>query len=184
MTKPRTPRILRRFADSTRGVAAIEFAAILPVLAIIFLASFDGARALATYMKVRAATYALGSITNQYATIASTDMSSILGAVTVVMSPYNTGNTSVTVSQIKINGSGTASVEWSANQGGSVLTTAPTLPSAMVVDSSYLIYAQVSNTFTPMFGFFGSGGITFTDYLYVTPRSVTCIIYTPVSGTC
>ncbi len=32
----------RRFAASTRGVAAIEFAMVLPVLAVIFLSTFDG----------------------------------------------------------------------------------------------------------------------------------------------
>lgn len=183
---PRIPRIFRRFGYSTGGVAAIEFAAILPVLSIIFLATFDGGRAIATYMKVRAATYSLASITNQYATIASTDMSGIMLATSVVMAPYNTGTPSVTISQITINNKGKAKIEWSANQGGTARTVGSSIspPAAMVVNSSYLILAEVSNTFTPMFGFFGSGGITFSDYLYVTPRSVSCIVYTPQSGTC
>jgi len=183
---PRTPRIFRRFGDSTDGVAAIEFAAILPVLSIIFLATFDGGRAIATYMKVRAATYSLASITNQYATIASTDMSGIMLATSVVMAPYNTATPSVTISQIQINSSGVAKIEWSANQGGTAHTVGTTVspPSAMVVNGSYLVLAEVSNTFTPMFGFFGSGGITFSDNLYVTPRSVSCIVYTPQSSSC
>jgi len=36
-------RLYRRFAASTRGVAAIEFDMILTILATLFLASFDGA---------------------------------------------------------------------------------------------------------------------------------------------
>ena len=75
----RLQRLYRRFAASTRGVAAIEFAMILPVLATLFLASFDGGRALAVYMKVRAATYSLDAITNQYQTIASADMTTYRG---------------------------------------------------------------------------------------------------------
>ena len=35
-------RLRRRFLASTRGVAAIEFAMILPVLATLLLATFDG----------------------------------------------------------------------------------------------------------------------------------------------
>ena len=177
----------RYFSGATSGVAAIEFAAILPVMSIIFLASFDGGRAIAAYMKVRSATYDLASITNQYATIASSDMTAILGATSVVMAPYNSATPAVTVSQIKINGSGVAKVEWSATQGGTALTvgsTVSSLPSALVVNSTYLIFAQVSYTYTPLFGFFGSGGLTFSDNLYVTPRSVSCVVYTPQSSTC
>ena len=185
----KTPQILRRFGRSTCGVAAIEFAAILPVLAIIFLATFDGGRAIATYMKVRAATYALASITNQYSTIASSDMTSILGASSVVMAPYNASTPVVTVSQLIVNAStGKATVTWSASQGGtpraaaSSITPAP--PATIAIKGSYLIFAEVSYTYTPLFGFFGSGGITFSDNLYTTPRAVSCIVYTPQSTTC
>lgn len=65
---PGLVRLYRRFIASTRGVVAIEFAAILPVLLIILLATFDGGRAIVAYMKVRAATYVLASVTNQYST--------------------------------------------------------------------------------------------------------------------
>ena len=61
-------RLYRRFIASTRGVVAIEFAAILPVLLLMLLATFDGGNAIAVYMKVRAATYVLASVTNQYST--------------------------------------------------------------------------------------------------------------------
>jgi Flp pilus assembly protein TadG len=179
-------RVCRRFSASTRGVAAIEFAAILPVLVIIFLATFDGGRAIAVYMKVRSATYALASITNQYATIASADMTSILGATSVVMAPYNSASPVVKISQITISNKGVATIEWSATQGGTARTVGSSIspPSAMIVDSSYLILAEVSDTYTPLFGFFGSGGITFSDNLYLTPRGVSCIVYTPQSSSC
>jgi Flp pilus assembly protein TadG len=176
----------RRFAASTRGVAAIEFAMVLPVLAVIFLSTFDGGRGLAAYMKVRAATYGLAAITNQYATIQSTDMTAILGATSVVMAPYNSATPAVTVSQIKINGSGVAKIEWSATQGGTARTvnSTVTVPTSLDVNNSYLIFAEVSYTYTPLFGFFGSGGITLSDNLYATPRSVSCVVYVPQSSTC
>jgi Flp pilus assembly protein TadG len=179
-------KLCRYFAKSNRGVAAIEFAAIVPVLSIIFLASFDGGRAIAAYMKVRAATYALASITNQYSTMAASDMTAVLAATSVVMAPYNSGTPAVTVSQIKISG-GSATIEWSATQGGTARTVGTSIspPSAISVNGSYLIFAEVSYTYTPLFGFFGSrSGIALSDNLYVTPRSVSCIVYTPQSSSC
>ena len=60
--------ICRRFGASTRGIAAVEFALILPVLMVLFLSTFDAANGIAVYMKVRSASYVLAAITNQYGT--------------------------------------------------------------------------------------------------------------------
>ena len=84
----RLATIYRRFIASARGIAAIEFAMIMPVLTVIFLGSYDGGRAIAVYMKVRSATYTLDAITNQYTTIQSSDMQAIVGATSVVLAPY------------------------------------------------------------------------------------------------
>jgi Flp pilus assembly protein TadG len=182
---PRPASICRRFIASTRGLAAVEFAMILPVLVTMFLASFDGGRALAVYMKVRAATYALASITNQYTTIQSTDMTSIVGATSVVLAPYSSSPIVVTISQITISSKGVATVSWSYSLNGTARTqgSSITLPTALDTDSTYLIFAEVKYIYTPMFGYFGSGAITLSDNLYVTPRSSNCINYPPENVT-
>ena len=183
----RVNSICGRFAKAKQGVAAVEFALILPILVVMLLATFDGGRAIAAYMKMRAATYALASITNQYAKIQSVDMTSILGATSVVMAPYTGGTPAVKISQIKINNSGASSVEWSAAQGTTARSAGSSIspPTAMVSNGAYLILAEVSYTYVPLFGYFGSSsGITFSDSLYVTPRSVSCVVYVPHASTC
>ena len=187
---PRLRGLYNRFAASTRGVAAIEFAMILPVLATLFLATFDGGRALAVYMKVRAATYSLDAIANQYKTIASTDMTTIVGATATILAPYSSSPAIVTISQIAVNSASNATVAWSYSLNGTALTPGDTLPFTLPTNLStcgtypcYLIYGQVSYAYTPLFGFFTSGSISLSDALYTTPRSSTCIVYTPQTGT-
>jgi Flp pilus assembly protein TadG len=182
----RPANIVRRFVASRRGVAAIEFAMIAPILAVMFLASFDGGRAIATYMKVRATTFALAAITNQYSTIQSSDMTTIVGAVSKIMAPYPTTTTNpvITISQVTISGTGKATISWSYSQGGTARAqgSSITLPAtALDVDSTYLVLAEVSYTFTPVFGLFTAGTLTFSDNLYVTPRISNCINYPPES---
>jgi Flp pilus assembly protein TadG len=184
----RLRRLHRRFAASTRGVAAIEFAMILPVLATLFLASFDGGRAIAIYMKVRAATYALGAITNQYQTIAASDMTSIIQVTSAVLAPYSTTPAGFTVSQIKIAKANKATVAWSYTQGGTAMKSGAsvTLPANLGTCGTYpcyLIYDQVSYAYTPVFGLFTTAAINLSDSLYVTPRSSACVVYTPLTGT-
>lgn len=180
----------RRLAASTRGVAAIEFALILPVLLLLFLASVDAGRAIAIYMKVRSATYTLDAITNQYTSIQSTDMTSIVGATSVVLTPYSSTPAVVTISQISVNSSSNATVSWSYSLNGTALTQGATVtvPSALGTCNSYpcyLIYGQVSYSYSPLFGYFAKNAITLSDSLYVTPRSSECILYAPESvATC
>ena len=181
-------RLRRRFLASARGVAAIEFALILPVLVVLFLASIDAGRAIAIYMKVRTATYTLDAITNQYSTIQSTDMSAILGATSVVLAPYSSSPVVVVITQIKITSATQAKVNWSATLNGTALTQSSTIsiPTNFATCSSYpcyLIYGQVSYTYTPLFTYFSNTGITLSDNLYVTPRSSECILYPPANIT-
>jgi len=190
----RATTVYRRFLASTRGIAAVEFAMVLPVLALLFLASFDGGRAISIYMKVRAATYALDAITNQYSTIQSTDMTSIVGATSAVLAPYSNSPLVVTISQLSIANSSAShsTVSWSYSLNGTALAqnSSVSIPAGLLHSSTYdscgsypcyLIMAQTSYTYTPMFGYFGSGGITMSDQLYTTPRISACILYPPQS---
>jgi Flp pilus assembly protein TadG len=178
----------RRFMASKRGVAAVEFAIMLPILVTLFLASVDAARAIAIYTKVRAATYTLDAITNQYTTIQSTDMSQILGATAVVLQPYSSSSVTVVLSQIKVSSATSAKVNWSATLNGTALTqnssiTVPTNFASCPSYPCYLVYGQVSYTYTPLFMYFTKAAFTLSDSLYATPRVSQCILYPPQSIT-
>jgi len=197
---------LRRFADSRRGVAALEFAMIMPVILLLFLGTFDAGNGIAIYAKVRAATYALGAITNQYSDgsataltppISTSTMTTITSATTAILAPYSSSPATVVVSQIKATSATQATVNWSYSPtAGQALTQnhAFTLPTGFVANSCgtgvsssnpcYLIYAQVSYTFTPTFGAFLTGPISLSDSIYTTPRVSTCVQYNGTPSSC
>ena len=170
---PQPRRLRRRFVKSTRGIAAVEFAMVLPVLAVIFLASTDAGRAIAIYMKVRATTYTIAAITNQYSIIHDADVQGNLGAAATVLAPYSTGPLAITISQIAIDSSGNATVSWSDTLGGTahVKGTPMTVPSNLKVPGSFLVFGEVSYGYQPLFGYFGANtAINLSDNLYTTPR--------------
>ena len=168
---PGPARLCRRFVASTRAIAAIEFAIVMPVLALMFFGTFDAGRAIAIYMKIRSATFAIDAITNQYTTVQTSDLQSIAGAAAVILAPYpsSTSVLTVTVSQVKITAANTATVSWSYSLGGSPYP-------------CYLIFGEMSYQYTPMFGFFTTAAnITLSDNLFATPRSSKCVLY-PTAG--
>jgi len=188
-------RIARRFILSTRGIAAVEFAMIMPVLLILFLSTFDAANGLAIYMKVRSASYVLAAVTNQYGTgssgIATADMTNITGAASKVLSPYSATPVVVTISQIKSTSNTNATVSWSYSLNGTPLTgTYGSLPTNFAKNSCnntypcYSIVATVTYTFTPSFGSFMTGPINLSDTLLATPRVSTCIQYNSAPASC
>lgn len=195
--------IYRRFLASTRGLAAVEFGIVFPMLLLMLLASIDAGRAIAIYMKVRTATYALDAMGNQYTKIQDSDLQNIEGAAAKVIAPYPNGPVGLRISQVEITTGGPV-VAWSdglnmtpyargftgvsvpANLAG---TTAPnnacpaTPASANLYTAGnvngkgcYLLLAEVQYTYTPMFGAFITGPITFSDSLFVSPRNSLCIV--------
>lgn len=186
----------RGFVASTRGVVAIEFAMILPVLLLAFLATVDAGRAIAIYLKVRSATYTLASITNQYQSMQTSDLQQVTGATSVVLAPYPSASLVATVSQIQIDSKNNTTVSWSyslngtARAQGSSITVPPNILTAVgsppAGSYSYLILSEVSYVYTPLFGYFIAGNLTLSDSLFVTPRGNQCIWYpqapTPVTS--
>ena len=190
-------RIFRRFTASTRGIAAVEFALVMPFLLVMFLSTFDAANAVAVYMKVRSASYVLGAVTNTYGTgssdqISTTAMPGIAQAAGKVLAPY-TGTPVVTLSQIKSTSNTAAVVSWSYSLNGTALTqgnTYSSLPTNFARNTCgnnypcYVVVATVSYTYTPVFAYFITGSLNFSDTVYVTPRVSTCIQYNGVPATC
>jgi Flp pilus assembly protein TadG len=188
--------VCRRFLASQRGVAAIEFAMIMPVLLILFLSSFDVGNAIIVYLKVRTAAYELAAITNQYGTgstaqISTSTMSAITSATSQVMAPYSSSSTAVTISQIKATSAAAATVSWSYTVNGTKLSGTYTgLPANMAKNSCnnkypcYFILSSVAYTYTPLFGHYMTGPLTLSDTLLVTPRVSTCVQYNGTPATC
>ncbi len=198
-------RHVRCFVDSRRAVAAVEFAMIMPVLLLLFLGSFDAGNAIAVYAKVRAATYSLAAITNQYgdgtnpnySPISTTTMTTITGAASAILAPYSSTPITLVISQIKATSATAAVVSWSysptsgqALAQGATFTGLPanfasnTCTSVSGSNPCYAIYAQVSYVFSPMFGAFLTGPITLSDSLYTTPRVSTCVQYNGTPSSC
>jgi len=175
------PRLVRRYLASTQGIAAVEFALLLPLLLLILFGMMDLGSAIVIKSKVRTAASTVSEIANQYTTIHNSDMSAILGAAAAVITPYSVSNASVVLSQIAIDSSGKATVSWSDAQNGTARTVGSSyaVPAGIAVANTVLLLGEVSYKFTPAFGYAVIGGMTLQDTLYATPRSGASITRSP-----
>jgi Flp pilus assembly protein TadG len=171
---------ITRFAGERRGVAAVEFAMLLPLMMTLYLGSVEASQGIATQRKVTLVAHALADLASQYTDITNSDMSNILAAGSAIIVPYSATGLQEVVSEVSINAQGQASVVWSDSLGGTALTVgqAVTVPASLAVPNTYLVLAQVQYSYKPTYGYVMTGTLTLSDESYVLPRQSTSIART------
>ena len=167
----------RRFGRDRRGVSAVEFAFIAPVMIGLYLGCVEISSGVAADRKVSLIAGALANLTAQVTTISSTDMSNILDASSAIVAPYSASNLKMTVSCIKIDSTtGVAQVQWSATRNGTARATGSVYSftssnNALAVKGSWLLLGEVSYAYTPIVGYTITGSLTLSDHMYMSPRT-------------
>ena len=78
-------RALRAWLADRRGVAAVEFALIAPVLLTLTLVGYETAMALSTYRKLTDTTVEMANVAAQYTTMSASDVSTVMNASAQIM---------------------------------------------------------------------------------------------------
>lgn len=101
----------RRFIRSVDGIAAVEFALILPLMLVIYLGLVEMSRGLRAAQKLDLVAHTLADLSAQQLTggdasgqaaLTEADIQSIFSAATAIMSPLPAANLKMTISQVEI----------------------------------------------------------------------------------
>jgi Flp pilus assembly protein TadG len=166
------PRPLKRLAGDRSGLAATEFALLLPLMLGLYLGAVELGDALSINRKVTHVTSSLSDLVTQSRTISDTDMDNILDAAASVIVPYSTGLLQIKVSGVSIDSEGKATVAWSDARNDTPLAKNSTiaLPAAVKQPNSFLVTAEVHYSYTPMIGYVLTGTFDLMDQFYLRPR--------------
>jgi Flp pilus assembly protein TadG len=169
---------IARLARDKRGVSAVEFALLAPVMIGLYFGCAEISIGVGTDRKVSLIAAALANLSAQTTTISSSDMTNILDASGAIITPYSASNLKMTITCIKIDANKNAAVKWSVTRNGSANSGSITIPTALAVANSYLILSEASYAYTPAVGYTISGTLNLSDKMYMTPR-----ITAPTYGT-
>jgi Flp pilus assembly protein TadG len=156
------------------GLAAVEFALILPFMLITLLGTFEITQGIAAKRQVVLAASTVANLVTQYTTIsASETMPDILNAAGTVLTPYSVSNAIVTVSSISINASGQATVAWSQSLNGTARPVGQvvSIPAALNVPNSSLVMGETTYAYNPVIDFMNIGRINLYYSVYMLPRT-------------
>lgn len=167
-------RLVRGLSRNRRGVAAVEFAMILPVMLAIYFGIVETGQAVMIDRKVTQLTRSLVDLSSQVATIPSTEMSNIFDAAQTVMMPFTGVAPKMSIHNIVIDSAGVAKVCWSDERNSTKLARGTTinLPADLRLPNTSVVMAQASYDFTPVVGWIITGGAIRIggDPIYMRPR--------------
>lgn len=170
-------RMLRKLRRDRRGLAAVEFALIAPVMIILYLGIVELSDAMIAHRKVTTAASTAADLVGQALSVNDKDMQNIMASVQSVMAPYDATDMTVRITSVVLSLASPpkATVGWSDATNMSPLNkgAAYTLPGNLGQPGGSIIVAEVTFTHDAMtvagemtFG----KSLTFSDKFYLEPR--------------
>jgi len=161
-----------RFRQDERGVSAVEFAMLLPLMITLYLGSVEISQGVGIDRKVTLTTRTVADLASQVSSINNTDMTNLLNASSSVIAPYDVSKLKVTVSLVTIDANGNAKVTWSDTFQGTkrAVGSTVTLPAALNVANTALVWSEVSYQYQPTIGYVVTGTLNLSDQIYMRPR--------------
>ena len=160
------------------GVAATEFAIIVPIMLVMFFGTVEFSSGVAVDRKVTLMARTLSDLTSQSTSVTDTDFTNFFAASRGIMAPYSSTPTLSTVSELFVDASLNVHVQWSKGSSPRAAGSSVTIPTALKVASTYLIFSEVSYRYTPAVGYvMAPAGINLSDVAYTRPRQSLCVMY-------
>lgn len=185
-------QLVLRFGKDKRGVAAVEFVFIAPLMLTLLFGMIDVSSGVAIDRKVTVTARTLSDLVSQGTKVSSTDISNFFKMGSAIMTPYAVTPATMTqrISAVSIDASKKAKVVWSysgAVSGASSVTVTTgyakdtvitTIPVDLLVANTQLIWSEVTYTFTPITGYIIQTTVPLSENCYTRPRQSDTVTYT------
>lgn len=162
------------------GIAAVEFAMIIPLMAMLFIGTYEFSSGVAIDRKVTIMARTLSDLTSQNTTVTDTKFTNFFSASTAIMTPYPSTPVEGTITELYVNPSTMkAKVQWSKGTNAHTQGDIIEIPDALKIGDTFLIYSEVKYKYVPSVAWFINkvSGITLSDVSYTRPRQGICVMY-------
>jgi len=181
--------MLARLRKDCRGVSALEFALIAPVLILLFFGLAELSQAFTAKRRVSHAASAVGDLVAQ-ADKATTqaDLDNIFAAGRILLEPFSTHRFGLRITSVTGDANGVPKVDWTDADGAPTpkldASGAVKLPTGLITaPGDTVIVADAVYSYNPLIAVVSQSGFTFRDRFYLHPRVMAKVVCTDCAPT-
>jgi Flp pilus assembly protein TadG len=174
-------RTIERYSRAQSGMAAVEFAMVLPAMLALVFGAIEVSNALICKADVTNTASTAADLVAQETKVTDSDLSDVYSSINAELFPYPTTGTQIKITSIVDDGQGGAKVAWSKAQNATPYSagTAMTVPAGLIATGGSVIFAEVTYSYTSPFTYFIHSPIAMTNSFYAHPRRVAQVLYSP-----
>jgi len=138
---------LRRFAVDRRGVGAVEFALIAPLLLSLYITSFEITIGLSVAKRVTRSASTIADLVTRETSVDKAVLATMTDVTHSLFAPYATNNLKLKITGVAIDTNGNPTVAWSWDQSNGkpyVVGSTVEVPAEMRAPNSFLVHSEVS----------------------------------------
>jgi len=163
---------LARFRRDQRGLSAVEFAIIAPLMILLYLGSVELSLALSIDRKVTSTASAIADLVAQDDVITDSEIADILSSGNAIISPFPADPLRIRVSSVLINNDDENEVQWSDAMGTAAYGegTAVDIPTGVLAGNNSVIMVEVEYRHETIFNELGIEAFEISETFYLRPR--------------
>jgi Flp pilus assembly protein TadG len=178
----------RNLGRDLSGIAAIEFALILPVILLLFIGSFETTNLVLAYMKLEASAETAADLVAQTrvnTVLQPLDFTNITNAAKQVLSPLPTTGTLLQIAYASVTYStGTAVIDWHTEVNNATALTTTNIPNNVSLanlgsqtsgSTDSVIIVRLSYVYSSPFSYVLNSSYTLTESAFNRPRYMNCV---------
>jgi Flp pilus assembly protein TadG len=167
-------RHVSRFWRDRRGVSAVEFALIVPLLILFYFGMAELTQAMMAQRRLSHLTASIGDVVAREQTVTDTSLDDLFVAGRLMMAPFPTSTLKMCIVSIASDAQGRDRVVWSDSSGQA--SDCPrandpiVIPPAVLPANQSVIMSKASYEFNSMFKIIAPQAMTFRRTFYLRPR--------------
>jgi len=172
----------RSFGRREEGVAAVEFALILPFLLALYFGSMEASALFTADKRVNSISATVGDLISQWdpndGKLPTSTLNDYFGASTGLITPYSSVGVKIVVSLVEVKSDGTTKVLWSQGYGGGTARTVGTTYASLASSSTMnqvarggcVVASETSYSYKPVLGQVFTTALNLAHTNYFLPR--------------